>query len=309
MARRTELAGSSPGGRQGPFARQSHRLGLASGRSKAVEVNGFSNQRREILKEVKRVPLTLGPFLNRTQELAQKLSDEIRTGRLAPGSQLPTEQELSLAAGVSRSVVREAVAALRADGLVITRQGLGAFVAADLGQQPFRIDPSELKSGTDVVQIIELRMSLEIEASSLAAQRRTASDLAQIKSALKAIDEEIESGGNAVDADFKFHLEIFRAAQNRYFPQFLEFLGRFIIPRQIVNVTSESATQREQYLRRIQTEHIALFEAIRDENPPAARKAARRHLSNSLRRYQEIASRIAIKSSNQTPGKPQRWSA
>lgn len=247
------------------------------------------------MKELKPSFLTLGPALNRTQELAQKLSAEIRSGRLAPGSRLPTEQELSAATGVSRTVVREAVAALRADGLVITRQGLGAFVAADVQQRPFRIDSSELKCSTDVIQVLELRMSLEIEASGLAAERRGAGDLAKIKTALRAIDTEIESGGNAVDADFKFHLAIFRSAQSRFFPQLLEFLGHFIIPRQLVNVTSETEAQRRQYLRRIQAEHIAMFEAIRDGNGAAARRAARRHLTNAMRRYREIGSRVAAR--------------
>src|SRR6266567_3625693 len=108
-----------------------------------------------------------------TGELVARLTDDITSGKIPPGSRLPTEQELSAATGVSRTVVREAVAALRADGLVITRQGLGAFVASDVQRRPFRIDPSELKSRTDVLQILELRMSLEIEASGLAAERRT----------------------------------------------------------------------------------------------------------------------------------------
>ena len=61
----------------------------------------------------------------------ERIAGEIRSGRLAPGARLPTEQELMGAMGVSRTVVREAVAALRAEGLVTTRQGSGAFVAAE----------------------------------------------------------------------------------------------------------------------------------------------------------------------------------
>jgi GntR family transcriptional regulator, transcriptional repressor for pyruvate dehydrogenase complex len=244
------------------------------------------------VKKIRHVALSLGPSLNRTQELTQKLATEIRSGRLLPGSQLPTEQELSAATGVSRTVVREAVSALRAEGLVVTRQGLGAFVATDVQRRPFRIDPDELKTSSDVVHILELRMSLEIEASGLAAERRSTKDLAQIKAALQTIDDEIEGGGNAVEADFKFHFAIFRAAQNRYFTQFLEFLGHFIIPRLLVNAV-ESEPQRKQYLRRIQAEHIAIFEAIEEGNGAAARKAARRHLANSMRRYEEIGSRIS----------------
>ncbi len=245
------------------------------------------------MRKGKTISLALGPALNRTQELTQRLAAEILSGRLRPGARLPTEQELSLATGVSRTVVREAVAALRADGLVITRQGLGAFVPPDVQRRPFRIDPDQVKSAKDVLQILELRMGLEIEASGLAAERRTSHDLVQIETALRSIEAEIEIGGNAVDADFRFHLAIFRSVHNRYFPQFLEFLGNFIIPRQILNVARGSDPDRVRYLHRIQTEHVAIYEAIRDRDTAAAREAARRHLSNSLSRYQEISSRGA----------------
>jgi len=242
-----------------------------------------------IVKKNRSLSLALSPGLNRTQELAQRLAAEIRSGRLPPGSRLPTEQELSAETGVSRTVVREAVAALRADGLVTTRQGLGAFVASDVQRWPFRIDANDLKSVSDVLQVIELRMSLEVEASSLAAERHDSEDLAKIEKALAAIDSEIESGGNAVDADFQFHLAIFNAARNRYFPQLLQFLGHFIIPRQMIHVGKESDDQRARYLHRIQSEHVAIFDAIRARDPAAARKAARRHLSNALHRYQQAA--------------------
>jgi GntR family transcriptional repressor for pyruvate dehydrogenase complex len=138
-----------------------------------------------------------------------------------------------------------------------------------------------------VLQILELRMGLEIEASGLAAARRTDHDLAQIEAALRSIETEIEAGGNAVDADFRFHLTIFRSVHNRYFPEFLEFLGNFIIPRQILNVARGSEPERVRYLRKIQAEHVGIYEAIRAQNVAAARNAARRHLSNSLSRYQQ----------------------
>jgi DNA-binding FadR family transcriptional regulator len=115
----------------------------------------------------------------------------------------------------------------------------------------------------------------------------------RIEAALKSVEAEIDAGGNAVDADFQFHLAIFRSVHNRYFPQLLEFLGHFIIPRQIVNAASGSDPERLRYLRKIQAEHVAIYEAIRDQNNTAARTAARRHLANSLRRYQEISARAS----------------
>jgi GntR family transcriptional regulator, transcriptional repressor for pyruvate dehydrogenase complex len=242
------------------------------------------------VKKAVTISLALGPGLNRTQELTQRLAAEILSGRLQPGARLPTEKDLSLATGVSRTVVREAVAALRADGLVATHQGRGAFVPVDVERRPFRIDPAGVRSAADVLQILELRTGLEIEASGLAAERRTSDDLRRIEAALRSIEAEIEAGGNAVDADFRFHLAILRSVHNRHFPQFLEFLGNFIIPRQRIDLTSGSDAARIRYLRKIQAEHIAIYDAIRLQNITAARKAARLHLFNARRRYEEVSS-------------------
>src|SRR5262245_37805436 len=95
--------------------------------------------------------------------LFEQLAEQIKSGRLAPGERLPTEQELTRAARVSRTVVREAVAALRAEGLVVTRQGVGAFVSAAPQQAPFRIDPDGMRSIGDMLHVMELRLGVEIE--------------------------------------------------------------------------------------------------------------------------------------------------
>src|SRR5215510_7910706 len=99
-------------------------------------------------------------------ELVARLTDDITSGKIPPGSRLPTEQELIAATGVSRTVVREAVAALRADGLVITRQGVGAFVPQN-ARPPLRIEFDQL-SLRAVLDVMELRTGIEIEAAGLA---------------------------------------------------------------------------------------------------------------------------------------------
>src|SRR5215469_18682617 len=86
-----------------------------------------------------------------TREIAERIADEIATARLPPGAKLPTEQEMVAAMGVSRTVVREAVAALRAQGLVVTRQGAGAFVASDAFPRFFRLSSAELATLQDVL--------------------------------------------------------------------------------------------------------------------------------------------------------------
>ena len=178
----------------------------------------------------------LRPPRNLSEELVARLTEEITSGKLAAGQRLPTEQRMIAAFGVSRTVVREAISALRAVGLVESRQGLGMFVARDLRSRPFLIDPVGLRSIDEVVQVMELRMSVEMEAASLAAERRTAGQLAAIVGALDAFDEAVQRGEAAVDADFAFHRSIAEGTGNPYFLRFLESLGRYIIPRQSIRV-------------------------------------------------------------------------
>src|SRR5262245_1188036 len=114
-----------------------------------------------------------------THGLIAQITADHTSGRLKPGSRLPTEQELIAATGVSRTVVREAVAALRADGLVVTRQGVGAFVAETV-RRPFRIEFDELRTLREVLEVMELRTGIEIEAAGLAAERATAAQLRRV---------------------------------------------------------------------------------------------------------------------------------
>ncbi len=78
----------------------------------------------------------LNPVRRRTEEVVERIAAQIIEGRLPAGARLPTEQAMMAAMGVSRTVVREAIAALRARGLVTTRQGAGAFVNSEPDQQP-----------------------------------------------------------------------------------------------------------------------------------------------------------------------------
>src|SRR5246500_3768609 len=97
-------------------------------------------------------PLPRAP--SRASELVDRVASEFVTHRIQPGARLPTEQAMMQAFGVSRTVVREAVAALRAEGLVETRQGVGAFVSDD-AKRPFRISADALHSLREVVEVME----------------------------------------------------------------------------------------------------------------------------------------------------------
>ena len=233
----------------------------------------------------------LRPARNLTDEVVTRIAGEIRSGRLGAGARLPTEQELMSAMGVSRTVVREAVAALRAEGLVTTRQGSGAFVAVDGSRVPFRIDPEGLSSIADVLDVMELRLAIEVEAAALAAGRITAERLVPIGQALSAFDAAVGRGEAAITEDFAFHRAVAEATGNPRFAELLEYLGRHVIPRQSIRVSVSTPQEQRQYLMRIQKEHARIHEAIRDRHSAEARKAMRTHLTRSLQRYRRLAER------------------
>jgi GntR family transcriptional regulator, transcriptional repressor for pyruvate dehydrogenase complex len=224
-----------------------------------------------------------------SRRLFEQLAEQIKGGRLAPGARLPTEQELTRAARVSRTVVREAVAALRAEGLVVTRQGVGAFVSAEPQRAPFRIDPERMQSLDEILKVMELRLGVEIESAGLAAERASRAKVRAISAALDAIERAAASGKTAVDEDLALHRAIAEATGNAEFPRFLQFIGRHLIPRRTVSGLPEQMGGRRAYLALIQEEHRRICQAIERRDPKGAREAMRRHLTRSLERYRRLA--------------------
>jgi DNA-binding FadR family transcriptional regulator len=223
----------------------------------------------------------LEPPRSLTATLVARLREEITSGRIGAGMQLPSENQLVRTFGVSRTVVREAVAALRAEGLVTTRRGRGAFVAERRQAPPFTISAHELSSLEDVLAVLELRTALEVEAAALAAERREPADLAAIADAEMELDAQIGLSADSVEADFAFHLAIARATHNPYFARLLESLGSALIPRGRVRADLVEADVQRDYLVRIAGEHRAIEGAIRAGDPGRARRAMQRHLEGS----------------------------
>lgn len=222
-------------------------------------------------------------------DLVESLGDRIRDGRLATGVKLPTEAAFMGEFGVSRTVVREAISKLQASGLVETRHGVGTFVVGLGDGSAFRIAPEQLATLRDVVAMLELRIGVETEAASLAAQRRTAHNLAVMREALAAFSEAVEGGRDAVAADFHFHQEVARATQNPHFASLMQTLGTMIIPRARLGGFPPSAEERQAYLRRVNAEHMSILDAIDSQDSEAARAAMRTHLANSRERRRRAA--------------------
>ncbi|MDP3251914.1 MAG: FadR/GntR family transcriptional regulator [Hydrogenophaga sp.] len=217
-------------------------------------------------------------------EIVDTLAADVREGRLQTGDKLPTESELMARFDVSRTVVREAISRLQASALVETRHGIGTFVMAPPEPSNFRVAPEDFATVADVISLLELRISLESEAASLAAQRRDESHLQNMETALAAFEASIAESSDAVPSDFQFHMEVARATGNRHFADLMTYLGTMIIPRTRLNTASSAPEGRLAYLQRVHGEHQNIYQAIRQHDADAARKAMRLHLSNSRER-------------------------
>ena len=222
--------------------------------------------------------------------LVDTLIAQIESGNLAPGQRLPTEQEIVNATGVSRTVVREALASLRAKGLITTRQGLGAFVAKDPPPKAFSIVPNDLETIDEVLRVLELRRGVEVEAAGLAAKRRTAEDLARMETALDAIDAAAARSGASSEEDFAFHRAIAAATGNANFTRLYDAFGTAMIPRQWARIDRMGTAERERHFARMRREHRAILSAIEAQDAAAAHRAMRMHLTRSYNRFEKLRS-------------------
>ena len=220
-----------------------------------------------------------------SDQLAVLLGEQIDAGGLRPGDRLPTEQQLALAHGVSRTVVREAVHQLKSRQLVVSRQGSGVFVAPTPLNRPLAFDPAVLDSLQAVVHVVEVRRVLEGEMAALAAERATRAQVAKMRRALKAMDAAAAAGQDGVDEDLAFHRVIGEATGNPQFRLLLGFLEQYL--REGMRITRGNEARRLDFMAAVQSEHQAIVNAIAHRDPATARRCAHAHLLHGERRLVE----------------------
>ena len=210
------------------------------------------------------------------------LKDMILAGDLAPGAKLPSEAELIEEYAVSRTVVREAVTRLRAEGLVETHQGRGSFVLAVPEASSFTVEASAIRSHADVMAMIDFRLGVESEAAALAAVHHTSSDVEAISAAMEGFVRAGHEG--AVEADFAFHLAIARATGNRFYVDLLGSLGPMMIMLPRTRLGAAYSMTDATHVERVQREHDNVAAAVLAGDVETARAAMRVHLGNTRRR-------------------------
>src|SRR5438270_5164010 len=159
------------------------------------------------------------------ERILRDLGERIATGELSPGQLLPAEAQLASHYGVSSRVVREALGALAARGLVAVRAGKGTVVRG--------VDSSALRDfflvamradSRGLWDLFELRKLVEVQVAELAARRATAADVEACAEALQRLEAARETPEAYVIADVDFHQAVARASGNRMLVLLLEGL-------------------------------------------------------------------------------------
>lgn len=210
------------------------------------------------------------------------LKDKILAGELPAGHKLPSETELIEEFAVSRTVVREAVTRLRAEGLVETFQGRGSFVLTVPEPTSFTVESATIRTHRDVLDMIDFRLGIETEAAALAAARVDDAARTGIRAALEAFVAAAPQ--DAVEADFAFHRAITAASGNRFYADLLDSLGPMMIMLPRTRLGDPYSLTDAGHVDRVRREHDNIAAAVLAGDPDVARAAMRVHLGNSRRR-------------------------
>jgi GntR family transcriptional regulator, transcriptional repressor for pyruvate dehydrogenase complex len=220
--------------------------------------------------------------------VASSISREIAQGRLRPGDRLPTEHALATTFGVSRNVVREAIAKLRSEGRIWSQQGRGAFVAEAANPTVLSINHDSLQKGDAFAGLFELRGILEVQAAALAARRRTKEDLVRMQDALATMTASPYGSVQWLKNDLEFHTAVARATGNAYVVQFIEFVSEKV--RDSIRVAGGSHASDDMAHVTL-VEHERILVAVKARDPAAAQEAMRVHLDNAAARAGATAHR------------------
>lgn len=223
-----------------------------------------------------------------SERVVAALRDQILRGQIPSGQKLPTESQLTETFGVSRTVIREAIATLAADGLVEPRQGAGVFVNERPTQAFAAISAgSSGMSISNALNVLEVRMGIEIESAGLAALRRNSAQEATIQEAFFEFERLLGLGKPTGKTDFAFHRAIAAATNNPFYVDVLDALGSRTIPCDVTSPWGTDSVLTREYQEGLQREHLVIMRAILRGDADAARAGMRAHLGASQQRYRE----------------------
>jgi DNA-binding FadR family transcriptional regulator len=230
--------------------------------------------------EVQITPLTWSAL---SEQVAAQLEGLILQGKVEVGSKLPTEEALARRFGVSRPVIREALAKLRDRALTETINGSGTYVRRPDGDHLTEVFLRHMRFGTlaspqMIDNVFEARIAVEVMAARLAASRRHDGDLRLISTRLEEMKLASESAAPWIAADMGFHLAVVDAARNPFLVALLAPMIRII--EQGISESWRDPSAVSSGL----TSHEAIRAAITSRDGDRAAQAMLEHLQDAKTR-------------------------
>ncbi|MEQ8355052.1 MAG: FadR/GntR family transcriptional regulator [Kiloniellaceae bacterium] len=219
--------------------------------------------------------------------MSDLLRHRLTGGEFAVGDRLPKEQTLCDTYSVSRTVIREALARLKADGLVEARHGVGFFATEpELSNVQADFMTGNFDRTSSILEALELRRGVEVEAAGLAAKRRSPAQEARIIEAYNRLKAALEDDPSIVaDADLDLHRAIAEATNNPFIPEFLDLVVERTKSRTVVAGHGGDEARRLNQTEHLLDEHRYIVEAICRQDPEKARDSMRAHLEHSETRF------------------------
>ena len=212
------------------------------------------------------------PRIAITDEVISRFKNLIQQRVLTPGCKLPSERELAEVLGVSRPTLRQALKALQVLGIIRSRQGAGSYLeetTSDILKVP--LDFAVAFKGPAKHDLFETRQTMEVKLAALAAERRTAQDLENIRQALAAMRASAGVPDRWCENDIDFHKRIVEAAKNAVMASIADMLGHMLVESRKESV--RLLTDYDESLR----SHERIFERIELRDPSGAAEAMADH--------------------------------
>lgn len=235
----------------------------------------MSKRRFESLERFAR-QLGAVPLEGLTERLVEVIKTWVLQGVIAPGERMPPERELAMLLRVSRSSLRQALKTLEVMGVLAARQGSGTYLTESA--EVILRQPTDLLvplRGVSFAELFEARRAIEIEAVSSAAARVTQDDIAELGALIERMRAHLSHPSAYYASDVAFHRKIAQVSRNSVFC----WLSDMVI-KVMAEVWRERARKGDN-TRSTFVEHEAIFQAIRQREPEAARAAMRAHLDLS----------------------------
>jgi GntR family transcriptional regulator, transcriptional repressor for pyruvate dehydrogenase complex len=214
-----------------------------------------------------------------TNEAVTRIKSMIAAGELAPGSRLPSQDDLACQLGLSRSALREAVRSLTTMNILISRQGDGTYVSSL--RTPLLLEPlafaADILPDDAVLQLLDLRVALEPHAAALAATRVTDGDVHDL-SAIACRGAPDASAAEFLEADLAFHRRILDLSGNEAVATLVHAISPAAMHARVLGVAPEAEVRATVY-----DDHTRIVAALADHDAEAARAAVAVHITGMRR--------------------------